>query len=113
MARNEQLFLIQGSETLPGSGKLIGRIYTVYATSEQHALEKARGILSAHPGLTDIKVEACPSGFMLGQSGLPGRREAVRAHRRRSPTLVSRPRRGASRPVPRACRSDARAAARR
>lgn len=73
----ERLFLVQGTDNLPTSGKLIGRIASVYAIDEQEARMKALPWLLAHPGLTNVTVDACPYGFTIWARTLPGTRERL------------------------------------
>lgn len=71
----ERLFLVQGTDILPTSGNLIGRMVSVYAIDEQQARMKALPWLLEHPDLTDVTVDAYPFGFTIWSRTLPGMRE--------------------------------------
>lgn len=45
----------------------------VYASDEQHARERARNWIEAHPHLPEVEFKACPNGFQFARRWLPGK----------------------------------------
>lgn len=49
-----------------------GEMTHVYARDEEHARERARTWIEAHPRLTDYTFKAFPNGFQIVRRRLPG-----------------------------------------
>lgn len=50
-----------------------GEITQVYARDEQHARERARNWIEAHPYLPEVQFKECPNGFQIVRRWLPGK----------------------------------------